>query len=60
VQQDTAAKQQQVAAEVRRQQEAIEAKKDEEMKANRISIEEYIRQNPDSMMAKMYRETHKK
>ena len=58
-QQDTAAKQQQVAAEVRRQQEAIEAQKDKEMKANRQSIDDYIRQNPDSMMAKMYRETHK-
>ena len=58
-QQDTAAKQQQVAAQVRKQQEAIEARKDEEMKANRQSIDDYIRQNPDSLMAKMYRETHK-
>ena len=49
----------QVAAQVRQQQEEIERQKAEENKAGRMSIDEFIRQNPDSMMAKMYRETHK-
>ena len=58
-QQDKDVQQQQLAAQARRQQEEIERQKDEATKAGRMSIEEYIKQNPDSMMAKMYRENHK-
>ena len=58
-QQERDSQQQQLAAQVRRQQEEIERQKDAETKANSMSIDEYIKQNPDSMMAKMYRESHK-
>ena len=58
-QQERDAQQQQIAAQARRQQEERERQKNAETKANSISIEEYIKQNPDSMMAKMYRESHK-
>ena len=58
-QQEKDAQQQQIAAQVRRQQEEIERQKDEATKAGRMSIDEFIQKNPDSMMAKMYRDTHK-
>lgn len=58
-QQERDTQQQQMAAQARRQQEEIERQKDEETKAGRMSIDEYIQKNPDSMMAKMYRENHK-
>ena len=58
-QQEKDVQQQQIAAQVRRQQEEIERQKDEATKAGRMSIDEYIQKNPDSMMAKMYRENHK-
>ena len=58
-QQEKDVQQQQIAAQVRRQQEEIERQKDEATKAGRMSIDEFIQKNPDSMMAKMYRENHK-
>ena len=51
---------QQVAAQVRQQQDEAERRKDEQAKANRMDSRDYVKNNPNGFLAKLQREEESK